>query len=227
MSSHKNSGGKPGQRGRKPEPQRGQKPTPQQSTKPEPLEAHKPEPLQSQNPVQQPSLQPAPQQRATPEPLQAQKPEPLQSQKPVQQPSLKPAPQQSAKPEPLQSQKPELSQKPPVQQPSLKPVQQQDGKKQFDAALASATTLAIDFQTIATAYSDYGKKSFEQTKAFVEKLSGVRSLDKAIEIQTEFAKQAYDTFVTESQKIRELYSGLARQSFQPFEDLVAKATAAH
>ncbi|HEY5130017.1 MAG TPA: phasin family protein [Bradyrhizobium sp.] len=94
------------------------------------------------------------------------------------------------------------------------------------AAVASANTLSVDFQAIATAYGDYTKKSFEETKAFVEKLSGVRSLDKAIEIQTEFAKQAYETFVTESQKIRELYSDLAKQTLKPFEGLVANATRA-
>ena len=75
-----------------------------------------------------------------------------------------------------------------------------------------AKTPSIDFQTIAMAYGDYTKKSYEQTKTYVEKLAGVRSLDKAIEIQTEFAKQAYETFVHESQKIRELYSGLAKQT---------------
>ena len=73
---------------------------------------------------------------------------------------------------------------------------------------------SIDIQTIALAYGEYTRKSFEQTKLFVEKLSGVRSLDKAIEIQTEFAKQAYETFVTDAQKIRELYSGLAKQTFE-------------
>jgi hypothetical protein len=82
------------------------------------------------------------------------------------------------------------------------------------SAVAPAITPSIDLQTIATAYSDYTRKSFEQTRSFVEKLSGVRSLDKAIEVQTEFARQAYETFVTESQKIRELYSGLARQNFE-------------
>jgi Phasin protein len=81
-------------------------------------------------------------------------------------------------------------------------------------AVAPASTPPIDFQIIATAYSDYTRKSLEQTRSFAEKLAGVRSLDKAIEIQTEFARQAYETFVTESQKIRELYSGLARQSFE-------------
>jgi hypothetical protein len=82
------------------------------------------------------------------------------------------------------------------------------------SAVTPATTPSIDLQTIATAYSDYTRKSFEQTKSFVEKLAGVRSLDKAIEVQTEFAREAYETFVTESQKIRELYSDLARQSFE-------------
>jgi hypothetical protein len=75
---------------------------------------------------------------------------------------------------------------------------------------------------LATAYGDYTKKSFEDTKLFVEKLSGVKSLDKAIEVQTEFAKTAYETFVTESQKIGALYGDLAKQSYKPFGDFVAK-----
>jgi phasin protein len=109
--------------------------------------------------------------------------------------------------------------------PELKPAQQPDVKAPIEAAVAAPTVLAIravasanptliDFQTIAMAYGNYTRKSFEQTKSFVERLASVRSLDKAIEIQTEFAKQAYETFLTESQKIRELYSGLARQSFE-------------
>ena len=57
------------------------------------------------------------------------------------------------------------------------------------------------FLAIAAAYGDYTKKSFEDTKLFVEKLCGARSLDKAIEVQTEFAKTAYETFVTKSQTI--------------------------
>ncbi len=125
---------------------------------------------------------------------------------------------------------------------------QRDGKEQIGATVAStdvstigavaladvpsigvvapADNFQISIQTIANAYADYTRKSFEQTKTFVEKLSGARSLDKVIEIQTEFAKQAYETFVAESQKIRELYSGLAKQTFKPFEGLVAKATLA-
>lgn len=95
---------------------------------------------------------------------------------------------------------------------------QQSGEKLMDIGAASANTFPGGFQAIATAYGDYTKKSFEDTKAFVEKLSGVRSLDKAIEVQTEFAKTAYETFVTESKKIAALYGDLAKQSYKPFGD---------
>jgi phasin family protein len=105
---------------------------------------------------------------------------------------------------------------------------QQYGKEHLETVVASATTLQNGIQTIATAYGDYTKKSFEDTKSYVEKLSGVKSLDKAIELQTEFAKSAYETFVAESQKIAGLYTDLAKQTFKPFEGIVAKfSPAAH
>jgi hypothetical protein len=96
------------------------------------------------------------------------------------------------------------------------------GKEQFETAVASVNTFQSGFQAIATAYGDYTKKSFEDGKSFVEKLSGVKSLDKAIEVQTEYAKSAYETFVAESQKIAELYANLAKQTYKPLEGLVAK-----
>ena len=91
-------------------------------------------------------------------------------------------------------------------------------------AAAPTDNVPVSMQTIANAYSDYTRKSLEETTSFVEKLTGVRSLDKAIEIQAEFAKQAYETFVAESQRICELYGELARQIFKPFAGLLAKAT---
>ncbi len=77
-------------------------------------------------------------------------------------------------------------------------------------------------QAIATAYGDYSKKSYEDTKSFVEKLSGVKSLDKAIEVQTEYAKSAYELFVAELQKIAGLYTDLVKQAYKPLEGMVGK-----
>jgi phasin family protein len=99
---------------------------------------------------------------------------------------------------------------------------QQYGKEHIEGVVASATTVQSGLQAIASAYGDYTKKSFEDTKSFVEKLSGVKSLDKALEVQTDYAKSAYETFVAESQKIAGMYTDLAKQSFKPLEGLVAK-----
>jgi len=198
-NQNKPGGKKHGKKSRKPDQPQNTKPEQLLTAKPEPVQSKKPEPVQSQKPEPLQSKQPEPVQSKQPEPLQSQKSEPLQSKQSEPPQSKQPEPLQSKQPEPLQRQKP-----------------------QVDAALAAANCASVDFQTLATAYGNYTRKSFEDTKAFVEKLSGVRSLEKAVEIQTEFAKQAYETFVTESQKIRELYSGLAKQSLKPFESLVAK-----
>jgi hypothetical protein len=208
---------KHGKGSRKAKPSLNQKPDQMLDEKPEPVQSHKLEQLASH--------EPEPLASHVSERLVSHEPEPLQSHEPKQLASHEPEPLQSPEPEPVQSAKPEpvLSAKPePVL--SAKPEPCQAGNKQADPAIASGNALSVDFQTLATAYGNYTKKSFEQTQAFVEKLSGVRSLDKAVEIQTEFAKQAYETFVTESQKIRELYRGLAKQNLRPFDGIAAKKT---
>jgi hypothetical protein len=103
------------------------------------------------------------------------------------------------------------------------------GKEQFDTAVATATGVQNGLSAIASAYGDYTKKSYEDTKSFVEKLSGVKSLDKALEAQSEYAKTSYETFMADAQKIVGLYGDLAKQVFKPLEGIVTKFTpsAAH
>jgi hypothetical protein len=74
----------------------------------------------------------------------------------------------------------------------------------------------VTVAAIAMAYGEYARRSFQENRSFVERLTGVRSFEQAIEIQTEFARAAYANFVAESQKICELYGELTRQIFRPF-----------
>jgi hypothetical protein len=96
----------------------------------------------------------------------------------------------------------------------------------LSAAAPVADAAPVSLQTIATAYGDYTKKSIEEVRSFVEKLSGARSLDKAIAIQSEFAQHAFQNLVADTQKIYGLYGALAKQTFKPFGGLVAKAAQA-
>lgn len=88
--------------------------------------------------------------------------------------------------------------------------------------VASAETVSVSYQTIANAYCNYTMQSLDQTRSFFERLAAVRSPDKALELQTEFAKQAYEGFATKSQKICELHSELAKQRVKRWEDFVSR-----
>jgi hypothetical protein len=91
-----------------------------------------------------------------------------------------------------------------------------------DAAMASANTLAASIKTITTAHAEYTKKLFQDGSDFFSKLTRLNSTGEAMKLQNEYTKSAYEAFATESKKFFELYSDLARQTFKPFEGLIAK-----
>ena len=76
-------------------------------------------------------------------------------------------------------------------------------------------TIQQNVKAIATAYADYAKTSFEQGKTYVEQLAQVKSLDKAVELHTQYAKMAYETFVAEANKISDLYKEFTKEAFAP------------
>ena len=103
---------------------------------------------------------------------------------------------------------------------------QKFGKDNMDATLKTFGVVSQGAQAIAVEATDFAKKSFEQSTATLEKLVGAKTLDKAIEIQTDYVKSAYEGFVAQSTKLGQLYANLAKDAFKPFEGLVATSTKA-
>lgn len=97
------------------------------------------------------------------------------------------------------------------------------GKEQFGAAAAATTCFAKTLQTIATETADYSKKAMESNSAFMEKLLGAKSYDTAIQIQSEYWKSSYASFVAQATKMGELYTSLAKEVYKPVETAVTKA----
>jgi hypothetical protein len=54
------------------------------------------------------------------------------------------------------------------------------------------------------------------------KLVGVKSFEQAVEIQSDYAKRAYDNWVAEASKLSEMYTNVAREAYKPVEKAVAK-----
>jgi len=101
---------------------------------------------------------------------------------------------------------------------------QKFGQENVEAATKSVEVLSKGVQAIVNEITDYSKKSFEDsTKAF-ELLLGAKSLDKAMEIQQGYFKNAYEGFVAQSTKMGELYADLAKETYKPIQSYVSKIT---
>lgn len=96
------------------------------------------------------------------------------------------------------------------------------GKGNVDAFMKSFGAMSKGAQAIAIEVAEYSKKSFEEGTAAAEKLFGAKSLDKAIEVQSEYMKSAYESFVSEATKLGELYADLAKETYKPFESQLAR-----
>ena len=89
---------------------------------------------------------------------------------------------------------------------------QKVGKDGFDAAVISFGELTKGLQAMVAEVTAYSKKSFEDgTRAF-EQLLGAKSFEQVIEIQSQYARMAYEAYVAELSKLGEIYAGLTRNA---------------
>jgi hypothetical protein len=99
---------------------------------------------------------------------------------------------------------------------------QRVGNDGFDASVRSLSEVNKGFQAIAATVNDYSKKAFEDgTRAF-EQLTGAKSFEQAFEIQSQYAKKAFDAYIAQLSKLAEMYVDLARNAYKPVEQAAAK-----
>jgi len=91
------------------------------------------------------------------------------------------------------------------------------GKETMDNTLKSMSAMTRGFQQIASETGEFAKRSYEQSTSMLEKLTQVRTLDKAVELQSEFARASYENWMSQANKMAGLYSEIARDTYKPFE----------
>ena len=87
----------------------------------------------------------------------------------------------------------------------------------IDATMKMMGEWGKNWQAIAAEMTDYTKRSFEESTATFEKLLTAKSLEQAIEIQSGFAKRAYDGYMHQMSKIGGMYAELAKEAYKPVE----------
>jgi len=99
---------------------------------------------------------------------------------------------------------------------------QKTSNANVDATMHSFEGVTKATQAIAIEIADYTKRSFESGTKTMENLVGAKSLDKAFEVQTEYAKAAYEDYVSYASKLGELYTDLAKEAFKPYQSFATK-----
>lgn len=74
--------------------------------------------------------------------------------------------------------------------------------------------------------TNYSKKALESGSAFIEKLRDTKSLESAIQIQSDYAKSAYAEYVAYLVKMSDLYCNLFERGSTPIEKAATKGVKA-
>ena len=88
-------------------------------------------------------------------------------------------------------------------------------KQQVETATAFAATFSKGLQEIAAETAEYSKQSMAAGAQAMERLMGAKSVETAVQIQTEYAKSAFEGFVAKSSKINEIFAKLAADAMKP------------
>jgi hypothetical protein len=92
---------------------------------------------------------------------------------------------------------------------------QKVGKEGFEAVVSSYGDANKGFQAIVAEVTDYSKKAFEDgTRAF-QQLVSAKSVEHAVEVQSQYVKKAYEGHIAQMTKLGEMYVSLAQNAFKP------------
>jgi phasin family protein len=88
----------------------------------------------------------------------------------------------------------------------------------FEAATSSFAEANKGFQALTAEMMEYSKSAFDNAIRTWEQLIGVRSLEQAIQIQSDYAKRVYENHMAESKKLSEITVGMVHDASKPVED---------
>jgi phasin family protein len=93
-------------------------------------------------------------------------------------------------------------------------------KKNLEAMLASMTAATKGAETVGARAIAFSKKSMEDHIAASKALAGAKSVQEAVELQTAFAKTAFESMVAEANEIAGAVSGSVKEAMSPINERV-------
>jgi phasin family protein len=96
-------------------------------------------------------------------------------------------------------------------------------KKNLEAVIASVTASTKGAEALGAQAMAYSKKAVEDQVAAAKSLSGAKSIQEVVELQTTFAKSALEAYMAEIGKMSEIVSASMKESVKPLNERVTAA----
>ncbi len=96
-------------------------------------------------------------------------------------------------------------------------------KQQVEAATAYAATVTKGLQEIAAETAEFSKHAMTTGAEAVEKLLGAKTVESAVQIQSDYMKSAYEGFIAKATKINEIVAKVASEAMKPAQKAFAVA----
>ncbi|MBA4014377.1 MAG: phasin family protein [Phenylobacterium sp.] len=96
-------------------------------------------------------------------------------------------------------------------------------KKNLEAVIASVTASTKGAEALGAQAMSYSKKAVENHVAAAKSLSGAKSVQEVIELQTTYAKSALDAYIAEVSKMSDIVSSSVKDAVKPLNERVTAA----
>jgi phasin family protein len=96
-------------------------------------------------------------------------------------------------------------------------------KKNLEAVIASVTAAAKGAEALGAETIAYSKSAMEKQAAAAKSLSGAKSVQEVVELQTGFAKAAMEAYIAQMTKASEIVSASLKDSLKPLNERVTAA----
>ena len=92
------------------------------------------------------------------------------------------------------------------------------GKQNVEAFVASAAAAQKGFETLSARSVAFSKQAIENHVAATKSLMTSKSVQEFVEKQNDYAKSSFEAYVAELTSFSDLFSGVAKETFQPINE---------
>ena len=89
------------------------------------------------------------------------------------------------------------------------------GKDTMEAFVAASNATAKAVEAINAEVLAFGKSSFEDSVAAAKAVLAAKTLKEVVDLQTEFAKSAFEAYMAQSSKLGEMTAKLTQEAMEP------------